>query len=101
MRLRAAVAEAVGENRSVAEVARSHRLSWPTVQRAFTLWGSKTGRERVSETPSRAAVRPGPHSRVHEVNTLQAAPDLICEVVDSSSPVVATQVCVCRVPVSA
>jgi len=36
MRLRAAVAEAVGENRSVAEVARSHRLSWPTVQRAFT-----------------------------------------------------------------
>lgn len=35
MRLRAAVAEAVGENRSVAEVARSHRVSWPTVQRAF------------------------------------------------------------------
>jgi transposase len=36
MRLRTAVAEAVGENRSVAEVARSHRLSWPTVQRAFS-----------------------------------------------------------------
>jgi transposase len=36
MRVRAEVAEAVGENRSVAEVARSHRLSWPTVQRAFT-----------------------------------------------------------------
>lgn len=36
IRLRTAVAEAVGENRSVAEVARSHRLSWPTVQRAFT-----------------------------------------------------------------
>jgi transposase len=35
-RLRHAVAEAVGENRSVAEVARSHRVSWTTVQRAFT-----------------------------------------------------------------
>jgi transposase len=35
-RLRDAVAEAVGENRSVAEVARSHRLSWPTVQHAFS-----------------------------------------------------------------
>jgi transposase len=35
-RLRHAVAEAVGENRSVAEVARSHRVAWPTVQRAFT-----------------------------------------------------------------
>jgi transposase len=36
LRLRVAVAEAVGENRCVAEVARSHRLSWPTVQRAVT-----------------------------------------------------------------
>ena len=36
VRLRHAVAEAVGENRCVAEVARSHRLSWPTVQRAVS-----------------------------------------------------------------
>jgi transposase len=33
-RLRALVAHAVADNRSVAEVATSHGLSWPTVQRA-------------------------------------------------------------------
>ena len=33
-RLRAACADAVSENRSVDEVARAHRVSWPTVQRA-------------------------------------------------------------------
>jgi transposase len=36
VRLRHAVADAVADNRCVAEVARSHRLSWPTVQRAVT-----------------------------------------------------------------
>lgn len=35
-RLRQAVAEAVGDNRCVAEVARTHRVSWPTVQRAVS-----------------------------------------------------------------
>jgi transposase len=33
-RLRQACADAVAENRSVDEVARAHRVSWPTVQRA-------------------------------------------------------------------
>lgn len=33
-RLRVACADAVAENRSVDEVARAHRVSWPTVQRA-------------------------------------------------------------------
>lgn len=33
-RLRQAVAEAVADNRCVTEVARTHRVSWPTVQRA-------------------------------------------------------------------
>jgi transposase len=34
MRLRAACADAVAANRSVEEVARAHRVSWPTAQRA-------------------------------------------------------------------
>lgn len=33
-RLRAACADAVAENRSIDEVARAHRVSWPTVQKA-------------------------------------------------------------------
>lgn len=43
-RLRQAVADAVGDNRCAAEVARSHRLSWPTVQRAVNAaWAQVLG----------------------------------------------------------
>jgi transposase len=49
-RLRQAMAEAVGDNRCVAEVARSHRLSWPTVQRAFA--------EVVADLPGQPAPTP-------------------------------------------
>lgn len=44
-RLRRACAVAVEENRCVDEVARSHRLSWPTVQRAVTA----RARDRLGE----------------------------------------------------
>jgi hypothetical protein len=59
-RRREAYADAVAENRSVDEVARAHRVSWPTVQRAVDARAA----ERLGElAPTRiaaaTATRPG------------------------------------------
>jgi transposase len=57
-RLREACADAVAENRSVDEVARAHRVSWPTVQTAVEVRAA----QRLGEPEPTTAVgsmRPG------------------------------------------